>query len=146
MIYKYELACKEAGMEESMIAEIRKFFDAELKKLNRDKKARERAGIVFNSLSALVEEYDGLGEYEISDERSNPESIVLNELSVKHLKMRMQELSVDDREFLIEIFSGEYGIEHRYAIRMGISDMAVTRRKKRLIKQQQLRKDFLRNF
>ena len=29
MIYKYELACKEAGLDEEKIKEIRKYFDRE---------------------------------------------------------------------------------------------------------------------
>ncbi|NCB94402.1 MAG: hypothetical protein EOM40_17860 [Clostridia bacterium] len=67
-------------MEESRIAEIRRFFDGEQKKLNRDKEAREKAGIVFNSLNALVDG-EGMGEYEIPDERSNPEEMVVQNLA-----------------------------------------------------------------
>ena len=35
MIYKYEMACKEAGMSEETIAEIHRMFDADKKKLKR---------------------------------------------------------------------------------------------------------------
>ena len=48
MIYKYEMACKEAGLSEEQTAEIRRFFDAEKKRLKRDKKAREEEGITFS--------------------------------------------------------------------------------------------------
>ena len=41
MIYKYEMACREAGLSEEKTAEIRRMFDAEYKKLKRRKKRQE---------------------------------------------------------------------------------------------------------
>ena len=35
MIYQYEKACEEAGMNEDAIAEIRRMFDADYKRLKR---------------------------------------------------------------------------------------------------------------
>ena len=42
MIIKYEIACREAGLSEENTAEIRKFLDAEQKKLKRRKEAKKK--------------------------------------------------------------------------------------------------------
>lgn len=54
MIYKYEMACKEAGLSDEATAEIRRFFDAEKKKLKRDKAYREAKGIRFRTPSVRL--------------------------------------------------------------------------------------------
>lgn len=41
MIYKYEMACREAGLNEEQIKEIDRVFDADKKKLKRKKNAQE---------------------------------------------------------------------------------------------------------
>lgn len=143
MIYRYEKACQEAGMEESRIAEIRRFFDGEQKKLNRDKEAREKAGIVFNSLNALVDS-EGMSEYEIPDERSIPEEMVVQNLAMDRLRQCLDELPAEDREFLFAIFEGEYGYETALAKKMGIPRTTLRYRKERLLEA--LRKKFFEKF
>lgn len=137
MIYKYERACQEAGLEESRIAEIRRFFDAEKKRLSRDKEARDKAGIVFNSLSSLVqpEGSSSSDEYEIADDRANVEEQILHKLELDHLHECLAGLPEDDREFLFALFSGGYGNESRMAKEMGIPRTTLIRRKERLLKQ-----------
>jgi DNA-directed RNA polymerase specialized sigma24 family protein len=134
MIYKYEMACKEAGLSEEQTAEIRKFFDGEKKKMKRDMERRERAGIVFNSLRGLVEEYD-LDEYEVPDQSFDMEEMILHKLELEKLNECMDELPVDDREFLFALFSGGYGTESELARRMDIPRQTLQRRKDRLVKQ-----------
>jgi DNA-directed RNA polymerase specialized sigma24 family protein len=143
MIYRYEKACQEAGMEESRIAEIRRFFDGEQKKLNRDKEAREKAGIVFNSLNALVDS-EGMSEYEIPDERSNPEEMVVQNLAMDRLRQCLDELPAEDREFLFALFEGKYGFETALAKKMGIPRTTLQRRKDRLVEA--LRQKFFEKF
>ena len=41
MIYKYEMACKEAGLTEEQIAKIRQVFDSDYKRLDRRQKAKD---------------------------------------------------------------------------------------------------------
>jgi DNA-directed RNA polymerase specialized sigma24 family protein len=134
MIYKYEMACKEAGLSEEQTAEIRKFFDGEKKKMKRDMERRERAGIVFNSLRGLVEEYD-LDEYEVPDQSFDMEEMILHKLELEKLNECMDELPVDDREFLFALFSGGYGTESELARHMDIPRQTLQRRKDRLVKQ-----------
>ena len=53
MIYKYEMACKEAGLTEEQIAKIRQVFDSDYKRLDRRQKAKERYGIGWISVTDL---------------------------------------------------------------------------------------------
>ena len=142
VIYKYELACKEAGLSEEQTAEIRRFFDAEQKHLKRDKKAREDAGITFSYIVTSEDESEEAGDLdsrEIADENYDLEDIGMHNLLLEQLHKILQELSVDDREFLLAVF-GERGSAVRYAKSHGMSEVQVTRKKKELLED--LRKIF----
>ncbi len=143
MIYKYELACREAGLTEEHTAKIRRLFDVEKKRLARDKRAREREGIVFNSMSAFVED-ESDDEVEVADERVDVEAEALRRIELERLRKILEEFPREDREFLLFIFSGRQseGLQKAYAVKNGISEMAVSRRKARLVKM--LRKRFFR--
>lgn len=133
MIYKYEMACKEAGLTEKQIAEIRKFFDGEKKKLKRSVKFREEEGIVFNSLTALADEYDGDEENGL-DAGFNLEETVIHAMDLQKLNMCLNELSVDDREFIYEVFSEEWGVIARISRETGIPRSTLVDRKERILK------------
>ena len=142
MIYKYEMACKEAGLSEEQTAEIRRFFDAEKKRMKRDKAAREEAGITFSYIQSADQNYDGdsdMDELDFLDENYDLEEIILHKILLEQLREALKELSVDDREFLLAVYDG-FGAASRYAKQHGLSEMQVSRRKKDLIEQ--LRKKF----
>lgn len=142
MVYKYELACKEAGLSEEQTAEIRRFFDAEKKRLKRDKEARVKAGITFSYVVPSETESEVSGDLEsrdIVDEDFDLEEIIMKKLLLEQLHKALAELSVDDREFLLSVFDG-VGAATRYAKEHGLSEMQVSRRKKKLIEK--LRKKF----
>ncbi|MFR3349416.1 MAG: hypothetical protein ACLTSC_08825 [Mediterraneibacter faecis] len=44
MNYKYEMACKEAGMREEDIQALRREFDADYKRLSRENKRKDKLG------------------------------------------------------------------------------------------------------
>jgi DNA-directed RNA polymerase specialized sigma24 family protein len=144
MIYKYEMACKEAGLSEEQTAEIRKFFDGEKKKLHRDMEAREAEGIIFNSLCGLVEDYVGLDEFEIPDWSGDLESMYIHQEDLKKLRECVAELPVEDREFLFALFSGGYGSESQLARDMNVPRLRIRRRKEKLIER--LRKNFFKEI
>ena len=142
MIYKYEMACKEAGLSEEQTAEIRRFFDAEKKRMKRDKEAREEAGITFSYIQSADQNYDGdsdMDELDFLDENYDLEEIILHKILLEQLREALKELSVDDRECLLAVYDG-FGAASRYAKQHGLSEMQVSRRKKDLIEQ--LRKKF----
>jgi DNA-directed RNA polymerase specialized sigma24 family protein len=137
------MACKEAGLSEEQTAEIRRFFDAEKKRVKYDMECREQAGVVFNSLRGLVEEYD-LDEYEVPDHSINVEETILHKLEIEKLRECMDELSAEDREFLLVVFSGDFGAKSSYARQHNCSEAAVTRRKDHLLNK--LRKKFFKKI
>ena len=137
MIYKYEMACKEAGMNEEQIAEIRRFFDAEKKHLLRDKRAREKQGITFSYITTSEEESEEAGDLdsrEIVDENFNLEEMIIHKFQMEKLNKVLGELSDEDREFLLSLFSFDSGGVSKLARVLGIPRETVRDRKKRLLK------------
>lgn len=131
MILLYENACKEAGLTEEEIKKIRRIFDADNKRYRRDKEAREKAGIVFNSLSAYEDEF---GSLSIKDpHQEDVEDRILHEIELENLRVCLKELPEDDRGFLFKLFGGR-GSETALAKELGVSRASVQRRKARLIK------------
>lgn len=133
MIYKYEIACKEAGLTEEKIAEIRKFFDGEKKKLKRSIQYRAEEGIVFNSLTVMAEEYGG-DEDNSLDAGFDLEETVIHAMELQRLNICLNELSVDDREFIYEVFSEERGAIARISRETGIPRSTLVDRKERILR------------
>ena len=138
MIYKYEMACKEAGLSEEQTAEIRRFFDAEKKRLKRDKKAREEEGITFSYVVTSEEESEEAGDLdsrEIVDENYNLEEIVLHNLMLEQLHNALQELSADDREFLLSLYADDCDSVASLARTLGVPRTTLIYRKEQLLKR-----------
>ena len=137
MLYKYELACKEAGLSEEQTAEIRRFFDAEKKRLKRDKEAREKAGITFSYIQATDQNYDGdaeMDELDFVDEGFDLEELIIHKLELEKMEKALKKLPEDDRKFLLSLYSLGHGSETLLAKQMGIPRTTLIRRKERLLK------------
>ena len=67
MLFWYEKACQEAGMEEEKIRELRRGFDADYKRLKRENAEKDKIGYSVILLSALEEEYASGSECLIAD-------------------------------------------------------------------------------
>lgn len=104
MLYKYELACREAGLTEEKTKEIRQMFDTEYKRLKRRKQRQKKYGISAISvtdMSGTENECD----YELEDPNNNVEEIVLHKMDLKDLQRHLQELPEEDRDFLYDYYS-----------------------------------------
>ena len=104
MLYKYELACREAGLTEEKTKEIRQMFDTEYKRLKRRKQRQKKYGISAISvtdMSGTENECD----YELEDTNNNVEEIVLHKMDLKDLQRYLQELPEEDRDFLYDYYS-----------------------------------------
>lgn len=104
MLYKYELACREAGLTEEKTKEIRQMFDTEYKRLKRRKQRQKKYGISAISvtdMSGTENECD----YELEDPNNNVEEIVLHKMDLKDLQRYLQELPEEDRNFLYDYYS-----------------------------------------
>ncbi len=67
----------------------------------------------------------------------------MKKLLMEQLNKALGELSADDREFLLSLFS-EYGSASEYARKLGLYPSTVTRRRDALIKK--LREKFFEKF
>lgn len=146
MIYKYEIACKKAGLSEEKTAEIRKFFDAEQKKLKRLNERMESSGLFTVSVNAIDSDcYDyDLDTYDIEDPSVDVEGMVIKKMELSVLRSCMEELTQEDREFLLECYAGERGTVMALSKKLGMPQTTVSARKKRLFEQ--VKKSFLEKY
>ena len=146
MIYKYEIACREAGLSEETTAEIRKFFDAEKKKLKRHNVILKKNNVNYRSVDAT--EWEGIdsnfGSYDIEDTNMNVENLVIEKIEMDLLKNCMEELSQEEQEFLLACFDGERGTIMKLAKELGIPQTTISSRKKRLFER--VKKSFLEKY
>lgn len=145
MIYKYEMACKEAGLSEEQTAAIRNFLDGQKKKVAHEKDVREEHGISFSFSGVSSNRIDEIGneeEMDFVDENFDLEELIIHKLELDRLNECLDELPVDDREFILSVYA-ERGYARRYAKEHGMSDMAVSRKKTALLKV--LREKFFKN-
>ncbi|MCD8379125.1 MAG: hypothetical protein LUC95_02110 [Lachnospiraceae bacterium] len=127
------MACKEAGLSEEQTAEIRRFFDAEQKKLKRRNDSMERNRISYFSVSNVIEELGENADYEIPDLAVDVEDEVLHKMDLERLEELLEELTEEDREFLQIYFEEEAGAEKRVAERLGITRKKVQCWRERLL-------------
>lgn len=133
MIYKYEMACREAGLPEEQIAEIRRMFDAEYKRLGRRKKAKEKNNISWISTTDMSGA-DSETEYELADENTDVEGMVLHQMELEELQGYLDELTEDDRKFLLAMFEDVVNANQRMAEKLGLTIGQVRYRKEKLLK------------
>lgn len=137
MIYKYELACKEAGLSDEQTAAIRNYLDEQKKKVSHEKDVREELGIKFSFSSVSSDRFDEIGdedEMDFVDEDFDLEELIIHKLDLDRLNRCLDELSVEDREFILSVYA-EHGYARRYAKEHSMSEMAVSRKKSALVKK-----------
>ena len=141
MDIKYEIACREAGLSEEKTAEIRRFFDAEKKKLKRRKVAKEKCGYTFFSTESIIEFYKSgsLDSFDIPDCNTDVEEEAIVNVELERLRVYLDEFAEEDKEFLLECFSGDFNAITRISERTGIPRTTLSSRKSRLVKQLQKR-------
>lgn len=133
MIYKYEMACREAGLPEEQIAEIRRMFDAEYKRLGRRKKAKEKNNISWISTTDMSGS-ESESDFELADENTDVEGMVLHQMELEELQGYLDELTEDDRKFLLAMFEDVENANQRMAEKLGLTIGQVRYRKEKLLK------------
>ncbi len=134
MIYKYEMACKEAGMREEDIQALRREFDNDYKRLSRENEKKERAGITVMSLSLNDSEGDEY-EHEIADPTINIEEAYIHNWELQRLGELMAELDPVDKDFLYDCYSGEKDLEKRIFEKYGLQRNQMQYKRKKLVEQ-----------
>ena len=134
MIYKYELACREAGMSEEKIKEIRKIFDDEKKRLKREREYMAIHNIGVFSPDAVQKDGEIIG-YEIPDMILDIEAEFVRKMELEELRKVIQMLSDEEREFLNICFEDVKNSNRRIAKQLGIPRTTVGDRKQKLLKK-----------
>lgn len=133
MLFWYEKACQEAGMEEEKIRELRRGFDADYKRLKREKRAKRQSGYTFCLLSEIEMEDSNGKTGEWVDQDVNIEEEAINNYELGQLRKVLGEMTDDDREFILASFKGEHGSEQRLMDRLGLSRDQIRYRREKLV-------------
>ncbi len=139
MIYKYEIACREAGLSEEKIREIRQLFDNDKKKLKRENESMQKNEITYFNIFAVDPEYD-FAVYEIEDPSTNVEMDVIKKWEIEQLVRFVKELPKDDQEFLHLYFEEVDASDTKIARKLDMPRTTVQSRRKKLMDK--LRKRF----
>ncbi len=144
---RYEDACNHEGLSNEEMGEIRRLYDADYKKLKREKEYREKNEILFNSLSSLGINSDGQKEYDIPDFTNEPLGLILkeeehagNERMLAVLRECLDEMDPDEADILIRYYAGTYGIGTQMASELGMDRKAFMRKTEKLLEK--IRKSF----
>lgn len=140
MIYKYEIACKEAGLNKEQINAIRKVFDVDRRRLKRENEKMEQENIRYGSVDDIDDEYEGIAQKDIEDPRQNIELEYIKNWELEQLERFLVELTAEEKEFLLVCYEEAKMSDSRISERLGLPRATVYNRKKRLLKK--LRKRF----
>ena len=132
MKYKYHRALLEAGYDQQskMYKDICQVFDRDSKKNRYELEVRRKLGITLNRLSAFEGEDGSAFDFIASDE--DVEESVLNKIEMDAFIECLNELSKDDREFLLVLYSGQRGALAEMERTLGISHNTLIYRRKKL--------------
>lgn len=137
MIWRYEKACKEEGMEAEKINELRKVFDMEKKKMKRENLALEQNHIEYSLLSELED-----NEYRkavlVEDRNVNIEEEAIRAYEISLLKDSLRVLTIEEKQLVVWHYYDEMSLRI-IAKKFGITLSAVQSRHKRIIEK--LRKE-----
>lgn len=128
MKWEYEKACKEAGIDEQRIKEIRKIFEAEKQKRRQNKKAREKTGYQEVSMQALLEA--GISVPALSAANIDIEEESLRQLALAYLNLFLKRFSRKEQYILLS-----WGVlpDREVAKRLGMKKSTMQDQRKRLI-------------
>lgn len=135
MLYKYEIACQQAGLSEEKTAEIRRMFNAQYQKLYREKVTRNRLNCEVWHMEDLYGRDGEKGTCEIADPSVNVEEELIHQLDLEKLREVLAELDPEDGEFILEYFEGENKFLNRMAEKYGLTRNQVIGRKRRILKK-----------
>lgn len=84
MIYKYEIACMNAGLSEEKTAEIRRMFNApQYQRMYREREARKKLNYEFWYIEDLYGRDGEKGIYEIADPSVNIEEELIHQMDLR---------------------------------------------------------------
>ena len=132
---KYHKALIRAGFteESETYRKIKRELDRENKAYRRDKKRREKAGIIFNSTSAITDD-DG-NPYDFIASEDDVEERILHEIELQRMRICLAKLPKEDQDFLRRLYQGGYSELSRIAREWGIPRKTLEYRREKLLKK-----------
>ena len=123
-----------------MVREFEKTFEADIKRLQRNKEEIKEKGYSFIILDVASDEDDGSSIFPEVEDVTENENIWLQQMHIDMLRSFLSEMSEEDRRILYVSFSGVYNFDEVLAEEYGVTKRAIRYRRDVLIKQ--LRKKF----
>lgn len=142
MRIEYEIACRKAGTPEETVKAMRRMFDADYKRLKREKQARKN--IVYYSLEHLLNPEGNSCYYDVPDPDMDVEQIVLHRFDLERLREILRIIPKEEKEFILDCFAAEWGEMKVIAEKYGMTIGAVQQRKRRILLK--LRKIFFKDY
>ena len=136
---KMYIRLKNDGVSDEKIEEYKRFLDCEKKRCKRDRKAKQAAGIVFNSLEALAGDNSNY-EYDIPDITQDVLEQVVHKNDLAILRSCMKSLSPEELKVLWVYFGVEDEVAAQAARALGMPVSTFKDRKNRALEK--LRKEF----
>lgn len=128
------------GMSKEMVREFEKSFEADIKRLQRNKEEIKEKGYSFIILDADSNEDDGSSMFPEVEDVTENENVWLQKMHIDMLRSFLSEMSEEDRKILYVSFSGIFNFDEVLAEEYGVTKRAIRYRRDVLIKQ--LRKKF----
>ena len=115
MNWQYEKACKEAGLSEDRIREIRRIFDNDKKKLMRENISIEESHTVRINIHEFGDEGEPL--VEIPDTKTNVEDIVIRKMECERFFGLLKGFSRRSAEIYLAYLNPDVDFKHFLANR-----------------------------
>lgn len=137
MIYKYEMACREAGLSDEQIKEIDRVFDADKKKLKRKKNAQaeenKKNGFGIYSLSEMGGQ-DNEEDFDAPDPSVDIEADIIHKWEIERVRELLADMEETDRILLLAYTSGVHGAKGEAAKSLGLTRRKADYRVEELLK------------
>lgn len=134
MIYEYKLACIEAGLSEERIKQIEQVFDTEYKHNRYEQAKREKYKMEILHVEGMIGQDGEIGSFELPDHSVDIEEDFIHRCDLCQLQKLLQELSEEDRAFLMDCFSYEGDYIKRLSKKYEMTGSAVRWKKEKLLK------------
>ena len=129
---KYEAACREAGLSEEAIQQIRRVFERDKEKMKYEREQVEKYG--YYPFYFCENEESRKLVYELVDNRPTIEENYIHQYELERLQIELKNLSQEDRDLLLAFYDQEVTFTD-YVKSVGGNRSKLLRRKEKLLKK-----------
>ena len=121
------------GMSGEMVREFEKSFEADIKRLQRNKEEIKEKDYSFIILDAVCDEDDGSCIFPEVEDVTENENVWLQKMHIDMLRSVLSEMSEEDRRILYVSFSGVYDYDQILMRELGVTRSQIQYRRKCLL-------------